>query len=663
MDFPSRNGSLGGRSDGKRMIVTKTPPARTDGQGEVNPMVDEADLVKEVVYSLLSAKGGATSTQQVQVAVNSSLIQIAKTNFPLVVAAVFSALETQKVSDQHKLQLLRLLCQVLETRRSDAEGKPCEVDRTLAKNLTRHLVAEVLVGAGDARQRAVADVLVELAPMHPDLVIGDLLAGIASSSAEKSEKEKLPVQLVQILSEVASTFPLSLRSRLDEVLTKYFALLQSCRGGDLPVLLLRAWCSLSVAMVCCATDRSEPLDVSDPTFTRDFAEASKVIRSAGKGGAARALPDDFKKAAQILGAVFALVMSAWPSWKDLNLRVAAVETLGHISLVIPKDQFLTNADSLLEHIASLLSRQGAFTTAASPFPPLRLLRGASLALQACIDADPEILTLESTLQTMLSSLFAWAALRGPLQEPGLSQEALQSQAELLQCFEILAECFASETFGFLLQKAKGSREERLASLMVLRHLLGGRAASGAVNIVEGIQQLLLDHDPTVGLMLGELLVAAANADLLGSGAAEAAKAAAKTEQVNNLINSLVRLTARSQVADTDQGYMPKFVSKGYRSDGPTAEEVRSRAGSIFDQLVDAAQSRLSLRSILWPLLLKALMNPALLPGMPVLCRTVSQLLQCARAKAEGDSTADDFEGASLGLPMGGLGFRGLGFRV
>ncbi|CAE7731082.1 mroh1 [Symbiodinium sp. KB8] len=431
MDFPSRNGSLGTRSDGKRMIVTKAPPARTDGQGDVNPMVDDADLVKEVVYSLLSAKGGATSTQQVQVAINSSLIQIAKTNFPLVVAAVFSALETQKVSDQHKLQLLRLLCQVLETRRSDTEGKPCEVDRTLAKNLTRHLVAEVLVGAGDARQRAVADVLVELAPMHPDLVIGDLLAGIASSSSEKSEKEKLPVQLVQILSEVASTFPLSLRSRLDEVLTKYFALLQSCRGGDLPVLLLRAWCSLSVAMVCCATDLSEPPDVSDPTFTRDFAEA-----------------------AQILGAVFALVMSAWPSWKDLNLRVAAVETLGHISLVIPKDQFLTNADSLLEHIASLLSRQGAFTTAASPLPPLRLLRGASLALQACIDADPEILTLESTLQTMLSSLFAWASLRGPLQEPGLSQEALQSQAELLKCFEILAECFASETFGFLLQKER-----------------------------------------------------------------------------------------------------------------------------------------------------------------------------------------------------------------
>ena len=30
-------------------------------------------------------------------------------------------------------------------------------------------MAEVLVGAGEARQRAVADVLVELAPMHPDL--------------------------------------------------------------------------------------------------------------------------------------------------------------------------------------------------------------------------------------------------------------------------------------------------------------------------------------------------------------------------------------------------------------------------------------------------------------------------------------------------------------
>ncbi|CAE7205295.1 MROH1, partial [Symbiodinium natans] len=272
-------------------------------------------------------------------------------------------------------------------------------------------------------------------------------------------------------------------------------------------------------MVSCATDHGDPLDTHDLTFARDFAKASKAIRSAGKS-ASQALPDDFKKAAQILGAVFALVMSAWTSWKDPNLRVAALEALGHISLVIPKDQFLTNADALLEHIISLLSRQGALTSPASPLPPLQLLRGASLALQACIDADPEILTLENTLQTMLSSLFAWAALKGPLQESGLSPEALQSQAELFQCFEILAECFGRESFGFLLHKAKGSREDRLASLMVLRHLLGGRAASGAVNIVEGMQQLLLDQDPAVGLMLGELLVAAANADLLGSGPTE-----------------------------------------------------------------------------------------------------------------------------------------------
>ena len=40
-------------------------------------------------------------------------------------------------------------------------------------------------------------------------------------------------------------------------------------------------------MVSCATDHGDPLDTHDLTFARDFAKASKAIRSAGKSAPRR----------------------------------------------------------------------------------------------------------------------------------------------------------------------------------------------------------------------------------------------------------------------------------------------------------------------------------------------------------------------------------------
>ena len=56
---------------------------------------------------------------------------------------------------------------------------------------------------------------------------------------------------------------------------------------------------------------------------------------------------DGRKATQAISAVFALLMSSWNTWKDsskargvtpqdLTVRVAVLDALGHLSLVIPK---------------------------------------------------------------------------------------------------------------------------------------------------------------------------------------------------------------------------------------------------------------------------------------------------------------------------------------
>ena len=58
-------------------------------------------------------------------------------------------------------------------------------------------------------------------------------------------------------------------------------------------------------------------------------------------------------------------------------------------------------------------------------------------------------------------------------------------------------------------------------------------------------------------------------------------------------------------------------------EGPSCFKVRNRAGLVLGQL---AGLRLSVRVVRWPMLVQALVNPTMTPGLPVLCRAVSLIV-------------------------------------
>lgn len=500
------------------------------GDPERKPLESEAECVHRIVSCLLDAKGSAQSTNSVQVAINSSVIQVAKANFALVVAQVFLFLDRGQCADLHQLGLLRLLCQVLETRRSWGDGAAaCTIEVSLGRNMTQHLVREVVkLPPDDVRQQAISDVLVELVPMFPDMVLSGVLAALDGATSGPQQA------LVKILTEVAYTTPHALSGRIQEVMGRYLPLLQTCKVPETKDLLFRAWCSLCVAMVNCAT--REPGDAmisTESTFSRSFGAAAIELQRArgaeGDGSAGQEKWDELRRAMHALGTAFTILMGSWQSSKDLNTRIGAMEALGHLSLVIPKDQFLTNADSLLELLMPLLTRQ--VSVSVGNMPPTRLMRGLCLFLQSVIGADPEIITVDKELQQLMSTLFAWMVNSGPLQclQGNVGTELLQSQSEVLRCFEVLAETFRKEVLECLLMKVRGNRDDRLSSLLVLRHLIGSaswRPRPSAV--IDGVYQLTADTDPAVGLFLGELIVALAGADFLAAaepGAGQAGTAA------------------------------------------------------------------------------------------------------------------------------------------
>eukprot|EP00927_Polykrikos_kofoidii_P048743 TRINITY_DN42959_c0_g1_i1.p1 TRINITY_DN42959_c0_g1~~TRINITY_DN42959_c0_g1_i1.p1 ORF type:complete len:2015 (-),score=334.00 TRINITY_DN42959_c0_g1_i1:98-5293(-) len=366
------------------------------------------------------------------------------------------------------------------------------------------------------------------------------------------------------------------------------------------------------------------------------------------GGVATEDSDDKRRSIQALGTAFTILMSSWQGSKDVNARIGAMEMLGHLSLVIPKDQFLTNADSLLELLVNLVTRQ---SSAWSGVPPLRLLRGLCLFLQSCIDADSEILLLEKALQTLTSTLFAWIVASGPLQslQGSVGIDSVQRQAEVLRCLEVLAEEFPTEVLDFLLAKVKGTRDEKLGSLLVLRHLIGSanwRPRSAAM--IEGAQQLTIDTDPAVGLLLGELVAALAGADFLqdagyvvegkavdtDGGGNQNAEDATCVAHVHVLLSFLISQTALTQTAEPEQSsYVAKFVAKSQPTDMLTCHEVRGRAGLVLGHL--AGSLKPSVRLLLWPMLLQALVSPVMRAGLPVLCRAVSLIVADVRGSGEG----------------------------
>lgn len=642
----------------------------------------EAECVEAIVYCLLTSKSVVLSTPSVQVSINTSVIQVAKSNFALVATSIFACLSKRPGSEANQLGLLRLLCQVLETRRADAgvevgcalggEAGGGTLSVHLATSLTNHLVGEVVkLPADDLRQSAACDVLVELAPVHPGVVLDAVLARLEAPSAAAiaaaagggksqgggaAEASRSAEALVRVLTEIAYTTPHAADGRFFEITSKYLPLLQSCKAPEMKLLLFRAWCSLCVAIVNCAvSEPGEGLSSTESGFSRAFGAAALSLRRRGAApaapGGARAStaaaggvgPDDRQKATQAVGTAFSLLLSSWQGTRDFQTRVNAMEALGHLSLVIPKEQFLRNADSLLELLVNLLTRQS------TGLPPMRLMRGLCLFLQACIDADPEILVLENTLQTLTSTLFAWMVSSGPLQslQGSVGTESLQSQAEVLRCFEVLADTFQPKTLEFLLTKVKGNRDEKLSSLLVLRHLIGSagwRPSPAAV--IDSLRHLAAtDGDPAVGLLLGELVAALAGADFFQVSESttnstrqhSGEESGVRNQQVHALLSFLINQTAMTQAPEPEQSFAAKLVAKSQHADAPSCHEVRGRAGLVLGHLADTLKP--SVRLVLWPMLLQAIVNPTMRPGLPVLCRAAAQIAAGARAMGEESAKA------------------------
>ena len=137
----------------------------------------------------------------------------------------------------------------------------------------------------------------------------------------------------------------------------------------------------------------------------------------------------------------------------------------------------------------------------------------------------------------------------------------------------------------------------------------------------------------VGLMLSELIVALVAADCLNvdSAPGNGSEDMPRLEHVHVLLAFLIGQTAltQSQAEEANSSYVAKLVAKNYHStDMPSYHEVRGRAGLVLGHL--AGSLKPPVRLILWPMLLQALLDPTMRPGLPVLCRAVTQIVVTVR---------------------------------
>ena len=86
----------------------------------------------------------------------------------------------------------------------------------------------------------------------------------------------------------------------------------------------------------------------------------------------------------------------------------------------------------------------------------------------------------------------------------------------------------------------------------------------------------------------------------------------------------------------DQSCVSMLVPKNL-PEGPSCLEMRNRTGLVLGQL---AGLRLPVRIVLWPMVVQALVNPTMRPGVPVLCRAVSQIVSDITSVSVGETVVD-----------------------
>ncbi|RMX49356.1 hypothetical protein pdam_00014787 [Pocillopora damicornis] len=294
----------------------------------------------------------------------------------------------------------------------------------------------------------------------------------------------------------------------------------------------------------------------------------------------------------------------WFGLED-NIRLAVVDAIGHMTLIMAKDKLEEQLPKLLPGITALYKKHTEHYL---------ITQGLCMVLKAsCKDGGEILLPL---VENLLGGLHSMACNMPDFSNP----VTVKNHNEVLRCFSVLTPAISDRVIAFLLQKLEANYEKtRIGSLAVIKHLVnssGSYLENKEELIITGVQILFSDQNLKVRHMFAQCITAMAHHRYL------------ELEGGHKLVEFIVKQCALS---DEEKTRRPTDA------DSITPQALQKMCENILFLLTTTVDV---MEPVLWPFLLECLVPETFTQAMNPLCRCICHLATKKREEEAADFSID-----------------------
>ncbi|KAJ7383167.1 Mroh1p [Desmophyllum pertusum] len=520
--------------------------------------------VDELCLALIDAAND--KQHEVRQMIMTSLHELGKKQPEMVLSAIKGYLiKHQKLSQGHRVVLLKSASKIIgDTLSTLSLGLGKQMIKLASAEMTKSKDVE------PDWQSAASEVLVALGGRFDHEVMAELLDKLSPGS--------LPHYfVVQTLASFASSNPFGVVPFLKDILGRMLPMMGMAKQDNLRWVIancLARFCESIVDYVANAENSPYP----DITMDRFYGEISSA---------------------------YDVLFNVWIKANEPKIRLAVVDAVGHMTLIMANDKLEEQLPKLLPGITSLYKKHTEHYL---------ITQGLCMVLEAsCKDGGAIMFSL---VDNLLGGLHSMACNLPDFSNP----ISVKNHNEVLRCFSVLTPTFSDRVIAFLLQKLETNNEKtRIASLAIIKHLInssGSYLETKEELIITGVQILFNDQNLKVRHMFAQCITAMAHhqyLELVGG---------------HKLVEFIVRQCAVSEEEKTRRMTDADAIT-------PLAlQRMCENILYLFTTTVDVMEQ------VLWPFLLECLVPEPFTHAMNPLCRCICHLATKKREEQAADFTID-----------------------
>lgn len=531
--------------------------------------------VDELTMALIDA--AFDRSEDCQEIISSSLFNLGRKKPELVLSSCYSYLKKHsKLAQGHRVAILQCMERIIH---EELE----ELDKDLAINLIKQASEELTESKEVVPewQTAASGVLVALGKKYCNEIMEEML--------QKFQPGSLPhFFVVQTIANLCSVNVYGMVPHLTAVLGTMLPMLGMAKQDNMRWVFSSALSKFSEAIIEYIANIDK---APDPTVKKEMFSAE-------------------------IFSAYDVIFNVWIQSKEMKLRLAIVEALGHMTHLMAKDKLEEQLPRILAGILGLYKRHPE---------PFHITQGLCSVLDAVCQEETHILEphLEHVLNALFPQVFAQVDVNNPL--------SMKNHNEVLRCFAVIARSFSGKLTGILLQKLDQNNERiKIGILTIFKHLINAAAPSMEDKkevVLSGLKGITQEHSNKVKKVFAQVVIAMGHHNYM------------ELEGGTQMIEFIV--TQCSLPAD------PPGAKRSPDPDHVTNVQLRMMCDHVLQLLTNTVEQ---MENVLWPYLLELVVPEKYTEAAGVVCRCLATIANKKREENAEDYDLDYETQANLPKP-------------